>query len=67
MEKYVCVDYLCCLQTKLCVTSKVKVFENRTVLIVYSMSHVITPQYVHNFMFRYLKTISLLPNLTNII
>ena len=30
MEKYLCVDYLGCPQTKLHVTNKVKVFENRT-------------------------------------
>ena len=30
MENYVCVDYLCCPETKLPVTSKGQVFENRT-------------------------------------
>ena len=29
MESYVCVNYLCCLQTRFHVTSKVQGFENR--------------------------------------
>ena len=30
MENFVCVDYLCCTETKLHVTSKGQGFENRT-------------------------------------